>query len=126
MSTLLADYKPEREAIEKLFRKDCQERILLLRGKSGSGKTTLLAYCQRRATIPHLPIQFRGSTVNMVEIFHRAGRQFSWKQLPSFTQQVADLQAAPVVQIDGNWLAGINNRIDVALYAENPLDREHR
>jgi len=126
MSTLLANYQPERQAIEALFRPDCPRRILLLRGKSGSGKTTLLSYCQRHTPIPHLPIQFRGSTVNMVEIFYRAGRKFSWTHLRAFTLQVADLQRAPTVTIDRNWLVGINNHIDVALHAENPLDREHR
>jgi len=128
MTTLLADYENERRAFENLLLPSCQERILLFRGASGSGKTTLLKYCREHVpqATPHLPIELRGSAVSVEEIFQRSGRHLTWDRLHHFTEQVANMQGAPNVQIDRNWLAGINNRIIVALHAESLVDREHR
>lgn len=128
MSTLLADYEKEQRAFEALLEPGCRERILLFQGQSGSGKTTLLNACLEKvpATVPCIPIQFRGSAVGVVEIFYRAGRLLDWERLPNFTRQVAALEGAPHVQIDRNWLAGINNRINVTLHAETRADREQR
>lgn len=128
MSTPLADYDAERQAFESLLNPQCGRRILMFRGTSGSGKTTLLSYCRERATgtIPHIPIQLRGNAVSIAEIFYRSGGYLGWDSLSNFTGQVADLQDAPKVQIDRNWLAGINNRISIALHAEDQMGREHR
>lgn len=128
MSVLLADYDAERQAFETLVEKRCQKGILLFHGESGSGKTHLLKYCQEQ--VPQgmlcIPIQLRGTAVSVAEIFYRSGGLLDWQRLSSFTEQVAGLQGTPKVQIDRNWLAGINNRISVALHAENPMDRQHR
>jgi len=128
MMTTLADYSVERRAFEALFGRQCAERILLLRGESGSGKTALLTHCQHDipTTIKHVPIQLRGSTVDVAEIFYRAGRVVTWDRLRAFTSQVAQLQQAPSVKVDRNWLLGIGNHISVALQADNPLDRSYR
>ncbi len=91
MTTPIADFENEREAFAALTQRGCDCRILLLQGESGSGKTTLLTHCQ--AGIPptahHVSIQLRGCTVDMAEIFYRAGRAVSWPRLPQFTDQVA-------------------------------------
>ncbi len=128
MTTLIADYVNERATFESFLRSDCPERILLLEGESGSGKTTLITFFQENLppTITHVPIQLRGSAVTVAEVFFRSGRMLSWGQLPNFTAQVADLQNAPVVKVDRNWLAGIGNKIDVALKVQNLVDREQR
>ncbi len=128
MTTTLADYEHERRAFEALLQDPCPQRILLLHGESGSGKTSLLTHCQHRlqSTVAHVPIQLRGSTVDMAEIFYRAGRAVRWERLRQFTGQVAQLQQSASVKVDRNWLLGINNHISVALQADNPLDRAYR
>jgi hypothetical protein len=128
MSTLMANYETERRAFKALLEPQCRERILLFRGKSGSGKTTLLSYCTRRVppNITHIPVQLRGSTVGVAEIFSRAGRPLTWQYLQKFTRQVAALTGTPHIQVDGNWLAGINNHISVAMHVGSTTDREDR
>jgi hypothetical protein len=128
MSTTLADYVPERQAFEALFQDGCRSRILLFEGASGSGKTTLLSYCQDRVPngIAHVPIQLRGNAVSVAEIFYRSGSNIGWERLPAFNERVDELQGAQQVKITGNRLSGINNRINVALRAENVTDRDER
>jgi hypothetical protein len=128
MTTPIADYVTERQAVFDLFQPECDCRIVLLRGGSGSGKTTLLAHCQEQtpASVFHLPIQLRGSTVTAAEVFYRAGRHLTWDRLPHFTGYVAEMQGGAGVKVDRNFLAGIGNHINVALHAEQPLERDHR
>ncbi len=128
MTSTIADYENERRAFAALTQRDCEHRILLLRGESGSGKTTLLSHCQGSipATARHVSIQLRGSTVDVAEIFYRAGRAVSWDRLRQFTGQVAQLQRQASVKIDRNWLLGINNHINVALQSDSPQDRSYR
>jgi hypothetical protein len=124
----LANYERELAAFDALLKPDCDQRILFFCGKSGSGKTALLNTCLRkiRPAMSHIPIQFRGSVVSVAEIFYRAGRYLGWERLPHFTSRVADLEGLPNIQVDRNWLSGINNRISIALRVENPIDQEHR
>jgi energy-coupling factor transporter ATP-binding protein EcfA2 len=128
MNPVLADYESQRQVFKTLLQEDCPERILFFHGASGSGKTTLITHC--KSTIPEsfpcIPVQLRGSIVNMAEIFYRAGRCLDWENLTNFTGQVADLQGSSHIQIDHNFIRGMNNRINVALHAESPLDRQHR
>lgn len=128
MTSTIADYENERSAFASLTQRECEYRILLLYGDTGSGKTSLLTHCQHNlpSTITHVPIQLRGSTVDVAEIFYRAGRAVHWERLRQFTGQVVQLQHSASVKIDRNWLLGINNHISVALQADNPLDRAYR
>lgn len=128
MSAPFADYHKERQAFDALFHPDCQKRILMFCGESGSGKTSLLSYCLGRVpkSVAHVPIELRGSAVSVAEIFHRSGGSLKWDRLPSFTELVAELQGTPKVQINRNWLGGINNHISVALQSESQDIREHR
>jgi hypothetical protein len=124
---LLANYQAERQAIEALFKPQCEHRIVLLRGACGSGKTSVLRYCQqqRPVSVACLPVELRGSTVSAAEIFYRSGTHLTWQRLTRFTQQVAAMLGGSV-KIDHNWLVGINNHITVSLQAEHPLDWEYR
>lgn len=127
MTTIIADYEAERRAILDLFQPECACRIVLLRGASGSGKSTLLRHCLENCPpqASYLSYDFKGD-IPVAEVFYRAGQRLTWPRLPALTQQVAQMQEAPSVKVDSNWLAGINNRINVALHAESPADREHR
>ena len=100
----------------------------MLEGESGAGKTTLLNHCidSLAARLPHVPIQFRATAVGVSEVFFRSGKHLSWRFLTRFSEQVANLEGTRRVHIDKNWLTGINNRINVALYAEDSVDREYR
>lgn len=100
----------------------------MFRGSSGSGKTTLLNACLEDLppSVRHVPIQLRGNAVSVAEVFYRSGDRLEWDCLPNFTEQVATLSSAPDVQLNRNWLTGINNQISIALHAENPTDREER
>lgn len=128
MDLLLADFERERQAFASLLQPDCRKRILLLAGESGAGKTTLLTYClaQMPQQMLHVPIQLRGSVVGVAEIFYRSGNGLGWDRLPRFTRQVADLQSGPHVQVDGNFISGINNSIDIVLQADRLSDRQQR
>lgn len=124
----LADYEREQAAFADLLQPRCAHRILLLQGDSGTGKTTLLSTCLERVPehVTKIPINLQGSVVGVAEIFFRVGWILGWDRLSRFTRQVAELQGLPRVQIDNNWISGINNSISVALRAENPADQEHR
>jgi hypothetical protein len=129
MSTLIADYEAPRTGFEALLGEDCARRILLFHGKeTGTGKTTLLTFCRQRIrnTIPHAEIQLRGKIVGLAEIFYRMSSIIKWEKMPNFTQRLAEIEGTPKVQIDRNWLTGINNKISVALRVEKQDDREQR
>jgi hypothetical protein len=125
---LLANYLDHREAFDEVLSGRSNHRILLIEGKSGSGKTTLLKYClgSRPADSLLVKIQLRGSVVTVAEIFSRTGRASEWDKLPSFTRIVAQFQGASQVRVDGNWLAGINNHINVALHTQDLSLSEQR
>ena len=56
----------------------------------------------------------------------RAGRHLTWGRQPHFTERVAQSQNEISVAASSKWLASIGNRIRVELYAQHPLEREHR
>jgi energy-coupling factor transporter ATP-binding protein EcfA2 len=122
----LANYEKEQAAFSALFSPTCRQRILFLQGDSGSGKTTLIKTCLQHlpAGVDHVPIQLRGSQVNVAEIFFRAGDCLGWPLLPGFTAALDD-QAARI-QVSDNRQSGINNRINVVLQTGDPADRDHR
>ena len=128
MSMLIANYEAQRKAFVALLQRNCHHRILLFHGESGSGKTTLLNSCleQIPTSIPHVEIQLRNSMVGMAEVFYRTSHVLTWDRLLNFTERLATLEGMPKVQIDHNWLMGINNRIRVVLGGENLADRDQR
>jgi len=127
---IIADYNQQRAAFEALLQPNPSQRILFFRGQGGSGKTTLLNAClqiaRERDVMPCIPIQLRGTAVSVAEIFHRVVDCLDWERLPRFMDQVDTLQGPLRVQIDHNRQIGIGNRIDVALHAETPADRQGR
>jgi hypothetical protein len=129
MSTFIADYEAPLSGFEALLGADCARRILLFHGKeAGTGKTTLLTLCAQRIgnTTPHVAIQLRSRIVGLDEIFYRMGMTIKWDNMPNFTERLAEIEGTPKVQIDRNWLMGINNKISVALRVEKQDDREQR
>lgn len=129
MSIVIADYEAPRRAIEALSRRDCNYRILLIRGPSGgTGKTTLLRYCceQMATSALHVPIELRDSLVNVAEIFSRIGQVIGWDHLPAFTKRLTASRGEPDVTIEHNRQTGFNNTINMLLRADNKLDREER
>jgi energy-coupling factor transporter ATP-binding protein EcfA2 len=125
---LIANFHKERNLFERLLSPDSRDKILLLEGDSGAGKTTLLNCCigSLPENLPHVPIQFRTTAVGVAEVFFRSGKYLSWNSLSRFSDQLEILESPVRVDIKKNWLAGINNRINIALYSEDPVDREYR
>ena len=127
MSIPFADYQNERQTFDALFQPACQKRILMFCGESGSGKTSLLEYCLDRVpqSITQVPIQLRGSSVGVAEIFHRSGDTLNWNHFPNFAERVGELQGISKIQIKSNLLLG-KNHISVAMQGESQDVREHR
>ena len=97
-------------------------------GPAGSGKTALLRHCLSGVPpkVPRIALQLRAATAGVAEIFYRSGSYLGWECFPTFKKYVAELEGTPKVEIDHNWLAGINNRISVVLRAETITTREDR
>lgn len=111
MTTILADYAPEREAFAALLQPDCEKRILTFHGESGTGKTSLINFCMENIpqSVEHLHLNFKGSAISVAEVFSRSGFKLSWDCFPRFIDQVAELSGVAHVNVDSNWLAGITN-----------------
>jgi hypothetical protein len=128
MSTILADYEPERGAFNTLLQENCRERILLFRGPHGRGKSRLLRYCKEQMppNTPYVWIQFN-TAVSIYEILFKFCRRLGLDLFPRFTEQIDQLaDSTPRVNIDGNWQFGIGNKIQVVLNVKNTSDREYR
>jgi hypothetical protein len=130
MTTPIANYEAPRKAFDALLAAECAARILLLRGESGSGKTTVMTHCCSRipAGVAHVPVQLRGTVVNVAEIFYRVGMTLGWSALPRFMDRVAAslTDGSARVAIENNQLEGMNNRISVVLNSESESKREER
>lgn len=128
MSSLLADFEREREAITKLLQPDCQERILLFSGESGIGKTQLLKFCLGKIQDPKRKIQIdlKGGIHGITEIFSRSALDLKWDRENLFIRTVTNPQPEPRIQVNENSLAGINNSISVYLNVDRLADREQR
>ena len=126
MHCALANYSGPREAFRGLLHPKCEKRILMFRGESGSGKTALLTHCTSLVDRPAVcvPIQLRGDTVGVAEIFHRCG-ETGWNRFPAFAEEIASLSALPSVDVGANRLEG-SSSISVILQAETLGDRAQR
>lgn len=127
INMLLANYSNEQSLLRELTDSNCSKQILLIRGQSGSGKTALIrAYLEN---VPQTTVQIKfqlGKDVGITEIFYRMGGYLGWDKLNQFTQQINYMQNPAKVQIDRNWLLGINNHINVVLKTDNSRDLEDR
>jgi hypothetical protein len=126
MTVLLANYHSERTCFEKLLESECEKRVLIFQGASGHGKTMLLQYCQAHVAAAGalcIPIQFRGSSVSMAEIFYRSSHHLGWDRLPNFSKQVVKLQDVPRAHIGQSCSF---NSINVALSGATLEAREDR
>ena len=126
---VFADYHKQRDSFNGLLQPDCKERILLYKGKSGVGKTSLIMVCQRNVCegVYLVPVQLRGEVVNVAEIFSRTGEKIGWNNLPRFIDRLDYFSHHTNIQFDKTQQKGMNNKINVALNADNPEDKkEHR
>jgi AAA ATPase domain len=130
VTTPIADYEGPRRAFDALLQPTCDRRILLLCGPSGTGKTRLLEHCLARKPpgVPLVPIDLRGSTTGVAEIFSRFCFALTWSLLTQFTARVAALEggAATRIVVDRNWQLGFNNRISVVLHTGDEASRGQR
>jgi hypothetical protein len=131
MSTTIANYEEPRKSFDALLQRECDRRILLVRGGSGSGKTTLINYCceqlSKEPLVKVVPIELRGTIVSIAEIFSRVGFHLSWDCLPRFTDRVAALlEGGSSVDIGENQLVGMHNRINVVLHTGSEVERDQR
>jgi AAA ATPase domain len=130
MTLPIADYEGPRLAFDALFQPVCNCRILLLCGPSGTGKTRLLEHCRARTPpgVALVPVDLRGSTTGVAEIFSRFGFALTWSLLTNFTARVSALEGggATRIVVDRNWQVGFNNRISVVLHTGDEASRGQR
>lgn len=127
-STDYANYIEQRQAFLELLRPDCRNRVLLIRGKSGAGKSELIKACCGSEPVcrcGHIPIDLN-SSISAAEIFYWSGDCLGWNAFPSFTKRTDTILSDIHVNIEKNQMMGMNNKIEVALRAENLQDRNER
>ncbi len=99
-------------------------RILLLEAESGMGKTTLVREFMRRrpANIDCAPLDFKGGSAGLHQIFYRLCDCLGWEYFSNFTARVEGLSQ---VNIADNKIIGYAE-IEVALHSPDEGDRAAR
>lgn len=125
---VIANFNNQRADFEQLLNKDCNSRVLLLRGESGSGKSTLLKCCHKSVggKAFKLFIDLKPGSVSVADIFSRAALTLGIKHLPNFHQQLISLHPASAAQIDHNEIEGNGNFLCLTLNTGTPAEREDR
>jgi hypothetical protein len=123
MSLLTADREAEFELFNQILTGHFKERILLIKAPGGRGKSTLLkAFMDRCAAIPHVPVDLKGQTVGLHDIFYQIGDTLGWGHFSNFATAVGQLAQ---VNISRNVLIGWST-IQVALQAGDESNRQNR
>ncbi|MEW5959106.1 MAG: ATP-binding protein [Chloroflexota bacterium] len=124
---LPADREDELNLFDRLLSGQAEDRILLIKAPGGRGKSTLLrAFVRCCAGRPHIPLDLKGQTVSLHEIFYEMCDTLGWGQFESFARAAGNL--APQVKIERNILVGrpTIQVIQGALAAETPEQRAER
>lgn len=127
---MLANYKAELAAFQRLFEPPCPHRIVMYLGKeSGVGKTELMTAC--RALVPdsicHVAMDLRGTTTTVTEILSRTVvRLGGLAKLQNFAARLATLSRVPALNLADNTLKGTQNQIEVVVQNTAPVDRRER
>jgi energy-coupling factor transporter ATP-binding protein EcfA2 len=110
----IANYKEHRNAFSALLEKDCDKPILLFKGESGMGKSTLMKHCwQLVKTRPHLYLDFKESTTNIMQIFDKLAYKLG-------LDGVDCLLNNPNINFSSNIQAGVGNTMNVEMNYHNP------
>lgn len=127
---MLANYRKEREAFEKLL--DCDSyRILLLCGKSGMGKTTLLRAFEKlleAKKVCYVSFTFKDMIV-LQSIFSLIGDSLEWENLTHLSECISTLSRSqePInVTVNSNRLIGMNIKQTLHLVLENKNHAERQ
>jgi hypothetical protein len=120
-----ANREAELALFDQMLAGQTRERILLLEAEGGLGKTTLLNEFARRcpAHVPCAPLDLKGSTTGLHEVFYRLCDALGWEHFPAFADQVEGLGR---VTVDGNVVIGWGNKIEAALRSPDEGDRAAR
>ena len=128
MSENIANYQAERHAFCELLQPECERRILLFEGKSGSGKSTLLRHCRTYISKEsnYIPVDLRGTNLTVVSFLLRVTRLLRNEHFSAFDCKVAELSEQSTMELKHVAQWGNENQINVALQANNNLNREER
>jgi hypothetical protein len=109
-----ANRDDELNLFDRMIAGQTLERILLLEAEGGLGKTTLLNEFVRRCPvhIPCAPIDLKGSSISLHDIFYRLCDTLGWEHFSLFSAYVEHIGQ---VIIEKNVILGWNNIIEVAL-----------
>jgi hypothetical protein len=127
---MLANYKDELAAFQRLLESQCCRRIVMYRGKeSGIGKTELMTVC--RELVPdgmcHVAMDLRGTTTTVTEILSRTVvRLGGLAKLQNFAARLTMLSRVPALNLADNTLKGTQNQIEVVVQNAAPVDRLDR
>lgn len=125
---VIANYVDEQAAIQSLWQSSCSHRIVLLKGDSGCGKSTLVSFAAQ--TMPHdelhwIPIQLKGSTVNVAEIFAQSVQIVGYKAFPNFQKEVKRLRGIKV-EVNDTTIHGDHNEVSAALHVDSVAEQKRR
>lgn len=114
----------EFDLFDRIISGQTNERILLLDAQGGMGKTTLLREFMRRCPgdVPFAPVDLKGNTTSLHEIFYRMCDALDWEGFPTFASRVESLGQ---VTIADNRIIG-RAEIEVALRSPDEGDRAAR
>lgn len=124
---MLANYTDEKDCFGKLFDAASSDQIMLVIGESGTGKTSLVNELIRIVPPGYIdiPIQLRGRTVDVAEIFNRVVEIVGKSHFSNFSNEMATFGQAPTISVERN-LVWNHSDISIALDNRNNDEREYR
>ncbi len=120
---LPADRENELNLFTRMISGQVDERILLIKATGGRGKSTLLkVFVRHCAGKPHVPVDLKGRTFGLHEIFYQICDTLGWSNFDGFAAAVSNLANVTIAR---NTLIG-RPTIQVALHADDEDSRNAR